>query len=379
MRIAGCFAVAAVLAGSSPAGAAQELSLVHRSVLPEALRHAADVRFDGAEALVVSAWKLGAVRVPYSEEVVGNAQILVPETTDPDGIVIAEHLGLSRWFLVVSSPASLLHWSERGGGQRSGRLGTWGSPDRAPISFFEDVDLWENRLAVVGLMRSARGMSPDGAVAWVGEVGSSEVDLRPLAYSQAGQGARPFMACGGHMLGKIRFLRDGRVVLVPGAEAGVFLYSREGMLERTWDTAPLGLEPMCDFDDDTLVALAGSARNRLDHLNRFVTVDEILPISSTPGLLLRRVGPAGTVWDLVLLKADGKTERVRVPITSPSPKARLRGDVRDDRFVLILSHYVPDPGQERSEIIELRLQGAEGSEGSEGSERAARLRREMGE
>lgn len=372
MRSAVCDALALALAVGSPAGAAPELSLVHRSLLPESLRYAADVRFDDAEALVVSAWKLGAVRVAYSEGTVGNPQMLVPETTGSEGIVLAEHLGLSRWFLVVSSPASLLLWRERSEGRRAGRLGTWGSPDRAPISFFEDVDLWQNRLAIVGLMRSDRGMSPDGAVAWLGEVGSAEVELRPLAYSQAGEGARPFMACGGHMLGKIRFLDDGRLVLVPGAEAGVYLYSRGGRLERTWDTVPLGLEPMCDFDDDTLVALAGDARNRLAHLNRFVAVDEILPISKTPALLLRRVGAEGTTWDLVLLKADGKTERLRVPIASPSPKARLHGDVRGDRIVLILSHYVPDPAQERSEIIELRLRGIGASGDDEPRSSAAR-------
>jgi hypothetical protein len=227
--------------------------------------------------------------------------------------------------------------------------------ENAPISFFEDIDLHGDRLAILGLMRSDTGMSPDGAVAWVGSIGPRDVDLQPVHYSAAGKGARPFDACSGFAAGKVRFLDDGRLLVVPGAEPGIFLYSTEGKLERTWDTVSLGLDLRCDFDDDTLLHFNSDVPARLEYIARFLTVDEALPTSPDPSLLLRRVDADETRWHMVLLHEDGSTTRIDVPVTASSRKAHLWGDVRGDRILLVLREFLPTPGEEWAELIELRL------------------------
>ena len=63
----------------------------------------------------------------------------------------------------VSLKKDTLQYELRGTHGATGQLGTWGSPDKAPISFFNDIDVYGRNLAILGLMRSDTGMSPDGA------------------------------------------------------------------------------------------------------------------------------------------------------------------------------------------------------------------------
>ena len=250
--------------------------------------------------------------------------------------MIPEMLGVSSRLLAVSSPMSQLLWIARGRQGMTGQLGTWGSPDEAPISFFNDIDVHGRELAILGLMRSDTGMSPDGAIAWIGELQDSAIALHPIAYSKAGKGARPFDRCSGFAVGKVRFLDDGRLILVPGAEPGIDLYSRDGRLQRTWDSVALGLDLRCDFDERTMLRYNSDVQARLDYINRFDTVDEVLPTSDGPALLIRSANEGGTNWRIVLLGEDGLTQVVTVPIHSQSRRARLRGDVFGDHLLLIL-------------------------------------------
>ena len=68
-----------------------------------------------------------------------------------------------------------------------------------------------------------------------------------------------------------------------------------------------------------------------------VIVDDVLPLPSGPGLLLRRVENGITKWDLVALRYDGgKPSRTPLPVTMPSPRSHARGDVRGDRILLLM-------------------------------------------
>lgn len=349
--LAAFLAARAVVAAVEPS---PTLEVVRRVELGASLRHTQDVRFDQKDRLLLAVGELGAAFVSFDGKLVGEPEISVPEGAK--GIVIASHVGLSTQYVVVSSSLSQLVWVDRRPQGGRGSLGTWGSQENTPISFFEDVDLHEDRLAILGLMRSDTGMSPDGAVAWVGRIERGSVDLQPIHYSAAGKGARPFDACSVFAAGKVRFLEDGRLLVVPGAEPGVFLYSAEGKLERTWDTVSLGLDLRCDFDDETLLLYNSDVPARLEYIARFLTVDEALPTRPDPSLLLRRVEGEETSWQMVLLHEDGTTTKIQVPITAKSRKAHLWGDAQGDRILLVLREFLPTPGEEWAELVELRLE-----------------------
>jgi len=342
------------------------LDEVQRVALPQELSGAADIRIEDDDTIIVAARKFGAARVAFAAGEIGTPQLLMAEGTS-GGVVMAEHLGWSGKFLVVSSPLSQLLWQRResrGDGEAlvSGGLGDWVTPDRAPISFFEDIDLRAGHLAVLGLMRSETGMSPDGAIAWTFDLDESPVTPHPLAYARAGKGARPFHACLNFSIGKVRYLADGSLLMVPGAEPGIFLYSPDGKLVRTWDTAALGLDLRCDFDDETLLLYASDFRARLAQINRFTTVDEVLPTTPEPALLLRSVKEDGTHWVMALLAEDGTIRTIDVPITSPSQHARLRGDVSGDRILLLLQRPLWDKNKgetSSADLIELRMKKTE--------------------
>lgn len=342
-----------LLAASPVEGTQLAVEVVHRMSLPDRLTRVADVRFDGDSHLVLTVGRLGVVRVSYDGTTVGPADVLIPENPGV-GVVLTENLALSSSFLAVASPASQMAWLKRQGDPVVERLGNWDTPETAPISYFEDVDLYGDRLAILGLMRSDGGMSPDGAIAWTARLGTEPPDLRPVAYAKAGKGARPFDACGGFLVGKLRFLDGGRLLIVPGAEPGVYLYSAEGRLERTWDTAHFGVDLRCDLDDETMLRLGGDAAARHRYLGRFTSVDEILPTPFGPALVVREVASQGTRWSLVLLREEGAPRRLDLPIGSTSERAHLRGDAKGDRLLLILKHYMPQAG-EGSELFELRL------------------------
>lgn len=352
------FAVLVLLSTALATSASAVLSLVEidRWTLPLKLAGAADLRFEDGGTLLMSVRGVGVVRSSFSEGTFKSIDVLLPEGKT-GGIVIPENLGASEALLAVSAPMSQLVWVDRSKVGVSGQLGAWGTPDTAPISFFEDIDVFGNKLAILGLMRSEHGMSPDGAVAWIGHLSKGEVTLEPLAYSKAGKGARPFDACSVFAVGKVRFLADGRLLLVPGAEPGVYLYNSEGKLLRTWDTSSLGLNLRCDFDDEKLILFNSDVHARLDYINRFSTVDEILPTEAGPAILIRWADERGTYWKMAVLGEDGVVEMMDVPVRSPSTRAHLRGDVLDGKILLVLREFLPEKGKtrERAELIELRI------------------------
>lgn len=333
------------------------LELDHRAFLPTSLAKAADIRFADALTIVVSAREVGVARVTHDGRGFGEPTVLLREG-GAGGVVMAEHLGLSRDYVAVASPLSQLVWTSRGRGDARGALGTWDTPDRAPISFFEDIDLHGERLAILGLMRSETGMSRDGAIAWLGELGAPAVELRPFAYAKAGPGARPFDVCAAFAIGKVRFLKNGTLLLVPGAESGAYLYSAKGELVRAWDTRELGVGVDCDLDDEALIRFGSDVRARLEYVNKHVTVDEILPTHLGPALLLRTVDRTGTRWKLAVLGDDGSMLQVDVPLTSASRNSHLRGDVLEERVILLLNEFLAAPGEDRAELIELRWKPA---------------------
>jgi hypothetical protein len=342
------------LAGAAAFAAAPDLALEEVSVLElrGALAGSRDVRWDGEHHLLFTCG-LGVVRVPYRNGVLGEASVVVPEKGE-GGIVIAQHLAASSEYLAVASPMSEMLWLERGG-SGAGRLGSWQSADGGGISFFESIDLQGSRLAILGLMRSPAGMSPDGAVAWTADLGKAPVKLQPLAYSSAGKGARPFDACAAFGIGKVRLLNDGQILLAPGAEPGILLYSAEGKLERAWDTTRMGIDVRCDFGDAQLLIYGSDDGARRRFLAEMTVIDELFETALGPAALVRHPVGAGPRWSLFLLGADGVGDEIRFPWTSAEKNAEIAGDVRGDRLIMIQNVYHPGKGSRDARLIEARL------------------------
>ena len=248
-------------------------------------------------------------------------------------------------------------WRSRLPGGREGRLGTWWSEEPGHgISFFEDIDLRGNELVVLGLMRAPHGMGPDGAVAWRTVLDDTKPTLHPVLYSLAGAGARPFQACGLFGIGHVRFFPDGRLLIVPGAEPGVFVLSSDNRPVKTWDTGALGVDVRCDFPDEKMYLFAGNEVERWNYLKQFSFVDAALPTDFGVLLFVKAAASNGTSRWTAILERDGEPPlSFALPWESKSPYDRLSADIQGDKLILLISDRVPRAPPRAGRLIEARL------------------------
>ncbi len=326
-----------------------ELRISGERLLPESLLKAIDVRWAGAESVFLAVLPTGGVE--YSLDPVNrDYRLATPAGFGEGGIGLTGRVAASEDYLAVASGMFLLGWKTRGGEVRL--------DGRKSFEGIEDIDVFENRLATLGIRRGEDGrMAPDGAIAWVGSLDAGLADLKPVLFSTAGPGARPMDHCATFEIGAVRFQRDGTLVVVPGAEPGVFLYDPAGKLLHTWETEPLGLDVRCGFDDDQLQLLAANFLARWSWLNQFRTVEDVLPLAQGPGLVIRQVTDSGTRWDLTILRRNEPALTMPLPVTTPSTTAHLRGDVRGEKVLLLLYDSASSlrPGPKQDAAVPTRL------------------------
>lgn len=222
-----------------------------------------------------------------------------------------------------------------------------------------DLDAREDRVAVLGAMRGEQlGLASDGAIAWTGSLSKGLRDLRPLMRGRSKPGAKDVARCGILGIGAIRVLRDGSIVVFPGAEPGFYHYDARGNLLRTWQTDTLGIFDDCSMSDKEVALLARDFVHRTKWLSSRTTVEDILPLEAGPALLLRSVSGGATRWDLAIFSGSAAPRRVSLPISFPTPRGHARGDVRGNRIALVLAD-APLPGQKPaspSRLVTLTIQ-----------------------
>jgi hypothetical protein len=182
---------------------------------------------------------------------------------------------------------------------------------------------------------------PHGEVLWFGRLSMDPAkDWTPVMNDRAGAPAPGFINCHTQQIGAVRFLGDGSVLVVPGFEPGVLLFNADGRLLRTWDSKSLGIDtPDCaGLTTEQSGQFSASYVARYEFLNRYRTVEEILPLPQGPALLVRSVAEGKVRWELKLL-AGARVLTYQVPITGDLPYDRLHGDVRGDRIVLLRAWY----------------------------------------
>jgi hypothetical protein len=284
-----------------------------------------DVRWLDDDTLLLAGPSSGLVKLPLR----GGAEPIVVIPSDNRGgagIWMAHHIGASPPILAVGSVLYSMAWKNVETGETAIDVAFEG---------LVDMDIRDGRYLVLGLKRRGEAIAPDGAIVWLGSLSPDLPVARAVHYSVSGPGAESMERCATETLGHVRFLADGTFLVVPGGEPNAFLYEGTGELLQVWETAPLGIDVLCDIDMETAVRFGREPTTRWQWANRFTIVDEVLDLPRGPGLVLRSVIRDEPSWRLVVLQREGPPQEFAVPIEAISPWSRLRGDVRGDRIVFL--------------------------------------------
>ena len=328
-----CWVWAAPLVSQTP-----HIGLVADVDLPVEIHSAADVRWSSDTTVVVADRHKGAVELGISPEHDGM-RVLLPASLGPDkpGVWLTSKLSISDQYLAVGSELYQVAWLDRKGTSevQMRRI-------EAPL----DLDILQDQVLIMGLQRDrSGGFAADGAVAWLGSITDDLVHLKPVHYAASGKDAVAFDHCFPLQVGSVRFHPDGSFLIIPGAEPGAFYYSAEGKLLQTWDTDSLRIYTRCDLTAEQVTRLSAELEARSTWLNLRTVVDDIVLVGDRFGLIVRQRIHGVTTWRLQILRPDGGTDTVPLPVTSPLPGARARGDSRSGKIVLLITDFFSPGGR----------------------------------
>lgn len=305
-----------------------------------------DIRWCSATEVCVALGRNGVIRTAA-----GNARsssVIMPPGAR-GGFPVSSRLAMSNNYILVGSSMGQYGWLPLAPASAA-------KVEQRGLLTLVDLDARGDAVAILGAASGdVQGLARDGAIAWSGSFSSNLADLQILMTGRTKPGAKDMARCGILETGAIRFMLDGSIVVMPGVEPGIFRFEA-GRLVQTWDTGRFGLVDDCSVDEFTIRELAADFARRSEWLASQIVLEDIVPMRSAAGLLLRHVGRGLTRWELVVLPFNGNPERVVLPLTHASPQAHVRGDVRGNRLVLLLFD-APLPGQEAkpSEIIVMGL------------------------
>lgn len=313
---------------TAPPSPSLALRVLSDAPLPPDFERASDVRWATDQSVYLAVATGGTFE--FSLDPAGpRPKEMIPAGSSPEGFWESTQLAASSSYLVAAGPESVLTWRRL---QEPTR-------EEEPFDFIQALDVQENRVAILGGRRDPEDDNQtDGAIAWIGDLDRKLTDLRPVHYDSAEPGTPKRGRCGSLPSGVVRFLPEGSLLVVPGAPPGISLLDRGGRLIRTWDTASLGIDAICGGRNDELQA-------RYEWLNRWRTVDTLLPFPGGPGLVVRRAENGHTRWDLKILKLDGTAQTFALPFEGGSEFFHIKGDVRAGKIVFVLWETVFEAGE----------------------------------
>jgi len=241
--------------------------------LPQEIARASDVRWlaDGEIVLGVigsgiHAWRLGEkgaeLRVALEDP--------APEVLEIGGRAVVNRNTFERDYgLLGSSPQGLAFADLFGGVFLANDSGIDGPVD---IKFLGDLDRRGALTAAVGLMlRDADGWAPYAA--WlIADGGGSPRGLLPTR-----DGGRGLELCRDAELSVIRFISEDRLLVIPGAEAGIFVYDVDGSIHDSLDAATFFAETGCDVEPNEWGnSPLNDAYARADWLSPRRVIDEVV-------------------------------------------------------------------------------------------------------
>lgn len=302
-----------------------------------------DIRWADASHVYLGMGKNGVIRVPLD---LSSQTIVVPPSGPRGAIPMAGRIAVGGRHLVFASPFGGFGWIPT-----AGHAG--GDLPFHPLRSISDVDARGDRVVVLGADNGpVQGLARDGAIVWIGSLSEGMKDRRPLMIGRAKPGGKDVARCGFLEAGEIRFMRDGSIVVVPGAEPGIYHYDADGRLLQTWETAPLGIIDDCDLAEDHRSLLARDFDARSRWLASRPILDDIVPLRNGPALIIRHVAEEVSAWDLVVLGAAGKHQRIPLPLKMTGSRAHVRADIAGDRLVVLLfEDSFPKPPQPQRVVL----------------------------
>ncbi len=316
-----------------------ELRVAASYALPGEPSAATDVRWADDASVYVSRLFDGVAQLKLQAGLPAVRQVVPNQTTlGTTYYKTFSRLAASEDFLAFADRLDYVNWRALGNSS-DGTVRF----DRKAMDYVEDLDVAGDRLLVLGAVSSglpgARKLAAGGAVAFLGSARHDGGQrFKPVLFDPGGDGSPHLQHCGTAALGAARFLADGSFFIVPGFQPGAHLFSREGAMVRTWNTSLLGLDIDSECGSMTLERRNDLLRNpekRTEWLNRHRTVDEVLPLPSGPGVVVRRPEAGGVSWELDVLGAH-EVETYEIPLRG-SIYARLRGDSRDGKLVFLVA------------------------------------------
>lgn len=334
----GMAALCAWTVGAQPSPKA--LRLLQSVPLPRASNVPTDIRWAGKSSVYVSWNRSGVTEIGLDGT---HRRVVVPnvkafrEKIDP--YFHNRHLAVSPTSVAVAASGWTVAW-----GPLHPKPGISFSFQSHEVPYIQDIDLFGDRILLMGSVRRGETFESTRDVAWVGTLSAQMEDLKPVLYDSAGPGAPNYFNCRTNSVGAVRFLGDGSFVIAPGFQDGVHLYDPAGRQVQTWSNEELGLDahPDCiSMTKEEEAQFRTSDAAWQTWLNRHHLPDDILPLPQGPGLLVRSWGTDGQVhWTLKVLHGK-RVETYTVPIKALRPGDRLHGDVRDGQIVLLLSSGLP--------------------------------------
>ncbi|MYB19998.1 MAG: hypothetical protein F4Y16_13600 [Holophagales bacterium] len=293
VRVSMLVAALSVMAGSAAAQSAEtgpSLDGLKRLDLPREITRASDVRWlaDGEIVLGVigsgiQAWRLGEsgaeLRVALEDP--------TPEVFEIGGRAVVNRNTFERDYGRLGVSAQGLAFADLFGGVFvASEDGLDGPVD---VKFLGDLDRLGVLTAAVGLMlKDTDGWAPYAA--WLMEDGGGS----PRGLLPTRDGGRGLELCRDAELSVIRFISADRLLVIPGAEAGVFVYDLDGVIRDSLDAATFFAESGCDVEaDEGDNSPLSDAYVRADWLGPRRIIDEVV------------ADGAGNVYFFVRYGADG--------------------------------------------------------------------------
>lgn len=172
-----------------------------------------------------------------------------------------------------------------------------------PLELVGDLDHHAATTVAVGLLRRPGGDWGEYS-AWLIEDGGQQSGLLPTR-----DGGLGISRCMQAELPTVRFISPNRILVVPGAEPGIFVYTREGVLKRSLEASLFSADDGCEIEpeqrhllDDDGYRTAWLSRRRVidevvadDNGNVFLFVRHVPKPLAEPMVLDSRAGDSGLI------------------------------------------------------------------------------------
>ena len=338
-------------AGIGPASSLPAVQILQKVSVPGEGSAFMDVRWASDNTVFLARAFHGVVEVELSHQgrirrqVVPASAQLRPSARLPESTA---RLSVSSEYMVLASEVGNVTWrrAESGGAVRY---------THKPIAIAEDVDLWRDRLVLLGLPRTQKpdeqgSLVPEGGVAWLGTLTAGLEDFKPVLLDAGGKRAPHLLNGGGMGLGSVRFFPDGSFVVVPGFQPGAYLFDSKGKRVRSWSAEQTGLTTDTGrMSNEESLQMRKTLESVYAWINQHRSLDDVIALPEGPGLLVRERGKDGlTRWELRVLRPQG-VDRYAIPIQSQLPHAKLHADFRNGKIVFLL-HSARFNGKEREDL-----------------------------